>query len=59
MMHCPYCHNEVTRVQRTGLQESGFRRIRECTKCGKKFETVESYAGFAKMLTSPKIKRSL
>lgn len=59
MMYCPYCHYEVTRVQETGLHETGIRRIRGCVRCGKRFETVESYTGVAKMHTAPKIKRSL
>lgn len=43
-MHCPFCHNTDTKVIDTRISEDGFsiRRRRECTRCAKRFTTVES-----------------
>lgn len=43
-MHCPYCHNADTKVIETRVNEDGYsiRRRRECSRCGKRFTTLET-----------------
>ncbi len=43
-MHCPFCHNEDTRVIDSRLTEDGtqVRRRRECEQCGERFNTFET-----------------
>lgn len=43
-MHCPYCHNDDTKVIETRVNDDGYsiRRRRECVKCGKRFTTMET-----------------
>lgn len=42
-MHCPFCHNENSRVADSRLIDAGasIRRRRECTECGGRFTTIE------------------
>lgn len=43
-MHCPYCHNDDSRVvdSRTADDGAAIRRRRQCPKCGRRFTTVET-----------------
>ncbi|MBW3083598.1 transcriptional regulator NrdR [Bifidobacterium phasiani] len=43
-MHCPFCQNSDTKVVDTRISDDGhsIRRRRECTRCSKRFTTVES-----------------
>lgn len=43
-MHCPFCHNDDTRVidSRLASEGSQVRRRRECVSCGERFTTYES-----------------
>ncbi|MEI8080370.1 MAG: transcriptional regulator NrdR [Actinomycetes bacterium] len=43
-MHCPYCHNDDSRVvdSRTADDGAAIRRRRQCPKCGKRFTTIET-----------------
>lgn len=43
-MHCPFCHNPDSRVVDTRLVDDGasIRRRRECTRCGRRFTTLET-----------------
>lgn len=43
-MHCPFCQNPDTKVIDTRISDDGhsIRRRRECTRCSKRFTTVES-----------------
>ncbi|MDU2151333.1 MAG: transcriptional regulator NrdR, partial [Varibaculum cambriense] len=45
-MHCPFCHNDDSRVidSRTAEEGNAIRRRRECTKCNKRFTTIETAA---------------
>lgn len=45
-LHCPFCHNDDSRVidSRTAEEGNAIRRRRECTKCNKRFTTIESAA---------------
>nr|WP_122820662.1 transcriptional regulator NrdR [Varibaculum vaginae] len=45
-MHCPFCHNDDSRVidSRTAEDGNAIRRRRECTACNKRFTTIESAA---------------
>ncbi|MBS5918821.1 MAG: transcriptional regulator NrdR [Varibaculum cambriense] len=45
-MHCPFCHNDDSRVIDSRIAEEGnaIRRRRECTKCNKRFTTIETAA---------------
>ena len=45
-MHCPYCHNDDSRVvdSRTADDGAAIRRRRQCPKCGRRFTTVETAA---------------
>lgn len=45
-MHCPFCHNDDSRVIDSRMAEDGnaIRRRRECTKCCKRFTTLETSA---------------
>lgn len=42
-MHCPFCHNEHSRVLDSRIIDGGtaIRRRRECSECGGRFTTVE------------------
>ena len=41
-MHCPYCHNERSKViDTTHDSRGGVRRRRECLKCEQRFSTYE------------------
>ena len=42
-MHCPFCHNDHSRVSDSRLVDAGsaIRRRRECTACGGRFTTIE------------------
>ncbi|SER44121.1 transcriptional regulator NrdR [Corynebacterium cystitidis] len=42
-MHCPFCHNDSSRVIDSRIIDSGasIRRRRECTSCTGRFTTVE------------------
>lgn len=42
-MHCPFCHNEQSRVLDSRVIDAGsaIRRRRECAECGGRFTTVE------------------
>ena len=42
-MHCPFCHNEQSRVLDSRVIDAGsaIRRRRECSECGGRFTTVE------------------
>jgi transcriptional repressor NrdR len=42
-MHCPFCRHTDTRVLDSRVTEDGgaIRRRRSCSKCGKRFSTVE------------------
>lgn len=42
-MHCPFCHNEQSRVLDSRVIDAGsaIRRRRECSECGGRFSTVE------------------
>ncbi|GAB3075680.1 transcriptional regulator NrdR [Corynebacterium aquatimens] len=42
-MHCPFCHNQNSRVADSRLIDAGasIRRRRECTECGGRFTTIE------------------
>lgn len=43
-MHCPFCHNEDSRVVDTRIADDGasIRRRRECTACKRRFTTLET-----------------
>lgn len=43
-MNCPFCRNPETKVIDTRENDNGtsIRRRRQCTKCGKRFTTIES-----------------
>lgn len=43
-MHCPFCHNEDSRVVDTRIADDGasIRRRRECTRCKRRFTTLET-----------------
>ena len=43
-MHCPFCRHSDSRVvdSRTADDGSTIRRRRECTECGRRFNTLES-----------------
>ncbi|MDO5494081.1 MAG: transcriptional regulator NrdR [bacterium] len=43
-MHCPFCHNNDSRVvdSRTSDDGTSIRRRRECPSCHRRFTTVES-----------------
>lgn len=43
-MHCPFCHHPDSRVVDTRIADDGasIRRRRECTKCKKRFTTLET-----------------
>lgn len=45
-MHCPYCHNDDSRVvdSRTADDGAAIRRRRQCPECSKRFTTVETAA---------------
>ncbi|WP_278605771.1 transcriptional regulator NrdR [Varibaculum cambriense] len=45
-LHCPFCHNDDSRVIDSRIAEEGnaIRRRRECTKCNKRFTTIETAA---------------
>ena len=45
-LHCPFCHNDDSRVidSRTAEDGNAIRRRRECTACNKRFTTIESAA---------------
>lgn len=45
-MHCPFCHNQDSRVidSRTADDGAAIRRRRQCPECGKRFTTVETAA---------------
>ncbi len=45
-LHCPFCHNDDSRVidSRTAEEGNAIRRRRECTKCNKRFTTIETAA---------------
>ncbi|AWB84162.1 transcriptional regulator NrdR [Corynebacterium liangguodongii] len=42
-MHCPFCHNDHSRVLDSRVIDAGsaIRRRRECAQCGGRFTTVE------------------
>ncbi len=40
-MDCPHCSNEYTKVTDKRKSPEGFRRRRECLKCGRRFTTYE------------------
>lgn len=42
-MHCPFCHNDSSRVIDSRIVDAGssIRRRRECTSCNGRFTTVE------------------
>lgn len=42
-MHCPYCHNDDSRVldSRNADEGASIRRRRECKQCGRRFTTIE------------------
>ena len=44
LVHCPFCHNDGSRVvdSRTSEDGTSIRRRRECTQCGRRFSTVET-----------------
>ncbi|OUY06701.1 transcriptional regulator NrdR [Acinetobacter populi] len=44
-MHCPFCDTPDSKVidSRLAAQGAQIRRRRECTKCGERFTTFESY----------------
>lgn len=46
ILHCPFCHNDDSRVidSRTADDGNAIRRRRECTSCNKRFSTIESAA---------------
>ena len=54
MVKCPYCHNEITRVWRNQMLETGYQRTRKCMKCKKKFTTEEHYTGAAAIVLENK-----
>ena len=43
-MHCPFCRHDGSRVvdSRTAEDGTSIRRRRECTRCGRRFTTVET-----------------
>ena len=43
-MHCPFCRQDGSRVvdSRTAEDGTSIRRRRECTRCGRRFTTVET-----------------
>ena len=43
-MHCPYCHNADSRVVDTRIADDGasIRRRRECSRCKRRFTTLET-----------------
>lgn len=43
-MRCPFCHNPDSRVVDTRIAEDGqsIRRRRECTRCKRRFTTIET-----------------
>jgi transcriptional repressor NrdR len=45
-MHCPYCHNDDSRVvdSRTADDGAAIRRRRQCPECSRRFTTVETAA---------------
>ena len=45
-MHCPYCHNDDSRVVDSRKADDGaaIRRRRQCPECSKRFTTVETAA---------------
>lgn len=45
-MHCPYCHNDDSRVvdSRTADDGAAIRRRRQCPECARRFTTVETAA---------------
>ena len=45
-LHCPFCHNDDSRVIDSRIAEEGnaIRRRRECTKCNKRFTTIEPFS---------------
>jgi len=44
-MHCPFCRHADSRVidSRTADDGASIRRRRQCTACGRRFSTVESF----------------
>ena len=43
-MHCPYCHNDDSRVvdSRTAEDGAAIRRRRQCPECSRRFTTTET-----------------
>lgn len=42
--NCPFCNALYTKIIKTEMLTKNKKRIRECPRCGKTFETIESNA---------------
>lgn len=70
-MNCPYCNNNDTKVidSRESKDKTSIKRRRECSKCSKRFSTIEKVLkldlevkksnGAIEVFNLPKIKNSL